>query len=63
MKDRYLFRGQRVDNGEFITGSLIQNDQNQSYIVEKNECFIGFLSLGDEDVFHDVYPQSVVLLP
>ena len=26
MEDRYLFRGKRIDNGEWITGSLIQAD-------------------------------------
>lgn len=25
MEDRYLFRGKRIDNGEWVEGSLIQN--------------------------------------
>lgn len=33
MKDRYLFRGKRKDNGEWIFGNLIQTDDGV-YIIQ-----------------------------
>ena len=33
MENRYLFRGKRIDNGEWIFGNLIQTD-NGAYIIQ-----------------------------
>lgn len=51
MEDRYLFKGKRVDNGEWVTGSLITNvffrlGQSIPYILcpdkAKYDCFEDF---------------------
>lgn len=35
MENRYLFRAKRIDNGEWVTGNLIQNPFLK-------ECEVGF---------------------
>ena len=54
-----LFRGKRVDSGEWVEGSLISNSRNQCYIVEECVSYVGFLASGDEDIFHQVIKETV----
>ena len=37
MNDRYLYRGKRTDNGEWVEGHLITDMQ------DKDKCFIGYV--------------------
>nr|DAQ01127.1 MAG TPA: YopX protein [Caudoviricetes sp.] len=43
MKDRYLFRAKRADNGEWVAGHLITDEQDDS------KCFIAYVFGTDED--------------
>lgn len=43
MEDRYLFRGKRIDNGEWVQGHLITDEQ------DKKKCFIAYIFGTDED--------------
>lgn len=43
MKDRYLFKAKRIDNGEWVEGHLITDETDDS------KCFIGYVIGTDED--------------
>lgn len=43
MEDRFLFRGKRIDNGEWVEGNLITDETDGS------KCFIGYVIGTDED--------------
>lgn len=43
MEDRYLFRGKRIDNGEWVQGHLITDEQDEK------KCFIAYIFGTDED--------------
>ena len=43
MQDRYLFRGKRIDNGEWVEGHLITDEQNN------DKYFIGYVFGTDDD--------------
>ena len=43
MWDRYLFRGKRIDNGEWVQGNLITDEQDEK------KCFIAYIFGTDED--------------
>jgi uncharacterized phage protein (TIGR01671 family) len=57
--DRYKFRGKRVDNGEWVYGSLVSNDDGQAYIAMRCDAYIGFFESCPEDVLIDVDPATV----
>ena len=44
MNDRYLFRAKRIDNGEWVEGYLIADEQNEE------KCFIGYVFGTNDDV-------------
>lgn len=49
MEDRYLFRGKRIDNGEWVEGCLITDE------TEDSKRFIGYVIGTDEDgIPHDL---------
>lgn len=49
MEDRYLFRGKRIDTGEWVKGHLITDETDDS------KCFIGYVIGTDEDgIPHDL---------
>lgn len=49
MKDRYLFKAKRADNGEWVEGHLITDETDDS------KCFIGYVIGTDEDgIPHDL---------
>lgn len=49
MEDRYLFRGKRTDNGEWVQGCLITDE------TEDSKRFIGYVIGTDEDgIPHDL---------
>lgn len=49
MQERYLYRGKRIDNGEWVEGNLITDEMDDS------KYFIGYVMETDEDGFpHDV---------
>lgn len=43
MKDRHLFKAKRADNGEWVAGHLITDEQDDS------KCFIAYVFGTDED--------------
>ena len=43
MENRYLFRGKRIDNGEWVEGHLITDEKDDL------KCFIGYIMGTDED--------------
>lgn len=43
MEDRYLFRGKRIDNGEWVEGHLITDEQDEK------KYFIAYIFGTDED--------------
>lgn len=48
MNDRYLYRGKRTDNGEWVEGHLITDMQ------DKDKCFIGYVfGTNDDGTPHD----------
>lgn len=48
MNDRYLFKAKRKDNGEWVEGHLITDEQN------KDKCFIGYVfGTNDDGTPHD----------
>lgn len=48
MNDRYLFRAKRIDNGEWVEGHLITDEQN------KDKYFIGYVfGTNDDGTPHD----------
>ena len=48
MNDRYLYRAKRIDNGEWVEGYLIADEQN------KEKCFIGYVfGTNDDGTPHD----------
>lgn len=49
MEDRYVFRGKRTDNGEWVQGCLITDE------TEDSKRFIGYVIGTDEDgIPHDL---------
>ena len=49
MQERYLYRGKRINNGEWVEGNLITDEMDDS------KYFIGYVMGTDEDGFpHDV---------
>jgi len=54
MKDRYLFRGKRVDNGEWVTGSLIYHDN----IVDIH-CESAQVGVCKSAPFYAIIPETV----
>lgn len=43
MQDRYLFRAKQIDNGEWVQGHLITDEQDEK------KCFIAYIFGTDED--------------
>ena len=43
MQDRYSFRAKRIDNGEWVQGHLITDEQDEK------KCFIAYIIGTDED--------------
>ena len=63
MEDRYLFKGKRIDNGEWITGYLLVKKKD-FYICEKPyECMDEYSSLNGQSYgfggFKFVYPSTI----
>ena len=47
----YLFRGKRIDNGEWVEGSLCQEGDNDAVIIESLSCYSdGFMQAFGEPV-------------
>ena len=59
MNERYLFRGKRKDNGEWVTGYLIQG--NNTYIVTPESIYYMVVSISyiASVEFVDVLPETV----
>ena len=59
MNDRYLCRAKRTDNGEWVEGNLITDEQDEK------KCFIGYVfGTNDDGTQHDydvvsVYPSTI----
>ena len=54
MENRYLFRGKRTDNGEWVEGNLITDEQDEK------KCFIGYVfGTNDDGTPHDYDVVSV----
>ena len=59
MNDRYLYRAKRTDNGEWVEGNLITDEQDEK------KCFIGYVfGTNDDGTQHDydvvsVYPSTI----
>lgn len=48
MNDRYLYRAKRTDNGEWVEGHLITDEQDEK------KCFIGYVfGTNDDGTPHD----------
>ena len=48
MEDRYLFKGKRIDNEEWVQGNLITDDHDEK------KCFIGYVfGTNDDGAPHD----------
>lgn len=48
MNNRYLYRAKRIDNGEWVEGYLIADEQNEE------KCFIGYVfGTNDDGTPHD----------
>lgn len=48
MSDRHLYRAKRTDNGEWVEGHLVTDEQN------KDKCFIGYVfGTNDDGTPHD----------
>lgn len=48
MSGRYLYKAKRTDNGEWVEGNLITDEQN------KDKCFIGYVfGTNDDGTPHD----------
>ena len=48
MNDRYLYRAKRIDNGEWVEGNLITDEQDEK------KCFIGYVfGTNDDGTPHD----------
>ena len=59
MNERYLFRGKRKDNGEWVTGYLIQG--NNTYIVTPEAIYYMVVSISymASVEFVEVIPETV----
>lgn len=54
MQDRYLYRAKRIDNGEWVEGNLITDEQDEK------KCFIGYVfGTNDDGTQHDYDVVSV----
>ena len=54
MNDRYLYRAKRIDNGEWVEGNLITDEQDEK------KCFIGYVfGTNDDGTQHDYDVVSV----
>ena len=54
MNDRYLYRAKRIDNGEWVEGYVIADEQNEE------KCFIGYaFGTNDDGTPHDFDVISV----
>lgn len=51
MKDRYLFRGKRIDTGEWVFGNLIQS------VYKIGDTCVG--QYGNEVGMHEVDPETI----
>ena len=59
MNERYLFRGKRKDNGEWVTGYLIQG--NNTYIVTPESIYYMVVSISymASVEFVEVIPETI----
>ena len=53
MENRYLYRGKRIDNGEWIYGDLVHS------VYKKDDTCVG--QYGNEVGMHEVDPETVCL--
>lgn len=54
MNNRYLYRAKRIDNGEWVEGNLITDEQDEK------KCFIGYVfGTNDDGTPHDYDVVSV----
>lgn len=51
MEDRYLFRGKRIDNGEWVEGDLVHS------VYKINDVCVG--QYGNEVGMHEVDPSTI----
>ena len=51
MQDRYLFRGERIDNGEWVQGNLVNS------VYKKNDTCVG--TYGSNVGMHQVDPSTL----
>lgn len=58
MQDRYLFRGKRIDNGEWIIGSLLVDKQQDIGIGEQIEI-IGIYPSEYKDFAKKIDPSTI----
>ena len=62
MKDRYLFRGNRIQNGEFAYGHLCPppypyHDSGKVFIAKKYVCHCGSSDLSY--IYHEIEPDTL----
>lgn len=58
MQNRYLFRGKRIDNGEWIVGSLIV-DKHQDIETGEQIEIIGIYPSEYKDFSKRIYPSTI----
>ena len=58
MRD-YIFRGKRVDNGEWVEGSLLIDPDLEKYFVCGFDYYTADYALQREEFMYDVIPESV----
>ena len=64
MKDRWLFKARRTDDGEWVTGTLFESD-NKTYIIKNGTLEYTAFFYDDESVetevikYNEVNPETV----
>ena len=49
MEDRYLFKAKRVDDGEWVRGSLVYTFTGTPYVVTEYDHIMNFISINEVD--------------
>lgn len=57
--DRAKYRGKRVDNGEWVYGSLVSNSEGHAYIIEERDSYPGYVDACGDEILNEVKPETV----